>query len=95
MSENQGNIFAGLGICWGLNLVQVGMAMLALVAGNYGLAILAVILAGFGVIQLAYIVPLYFLLKRRGKVLTARGLVIAASITVLLNSACDWTVFHR
>jgi hypothetical protein len=92
MSENQGNIFAGLGICWGLNLVQLGFAAVGLFAP--GLPFLIVLLAGFGVIQLAYVVPMYLSFRRRGKVLTARGLVIAASITALLNTACDWTAFH-
>jgi hypothetical protein len=93
MSENQGSILKGLGICWGLNLVQFGFSVTGLIVPP--LLLLSFTLAGFGLIQLAYVVPTYISFKRRGQVMTARGLVIAASVTALLNTACDFAVFRR
>jgi hypothetical protein len=52
-----------------------------------------VVFGGIGVVQLAYIVPLYMHLKKNGQINTAKGLIIAASITVLLNVGC-WTQFR-
>jgi len=92
MSENQGNILKGLGICWGLNLVQFAISASGLILPP--LLPLTFALAIFGLVQLAYVVPLYISFKGRGQVMTARGLVIAASVTALLNAACDWNAFH-
>jgi len=44
-----------------------------------------------GFTQLVYQVPVYLVLRRKGKQGMARGIVIAASLTVLVNATC-WGV---
>jgi len=79
---DNGIIGAGMLICWGLNLAEVML--------GFFLAPLVVI-GGVGLLQLAYIVPLYSMFRRQGKTATAKGLVIGACVTALLNCAC-WSV---
>ncbi len=45
-------------------------------------------LFGIGLAQFLYAVPLYFRLMRRGHVEMAKGVVIGAVITFLLNGSC-------
>lgn len=47
-------------------------------------------LIGLG--QLVYVVPMYLHFRKTGRKRTATGLIIAASITALLNAAC-WGTF--
>ncbi len=53
-----------------------------------GLWPLIVGLAAFFVWQLLYVVPLILWLRRRGRVAMAKGVVIAAVLTALVNGAC-------
>lgn len=46
------------------------------------------LLFGIGLTQLLYAVPLYLRLQRRGHVEMAKGVVIGAVITFLLNGSC-------
>jgi hypothetical protein len=46
---------------------------------------------GIGLGQLLWIIPLYRSKRRTGATETAKGLIVAASITFLLNAAC-WGV---
>ena len=50
------------------------------------------ILLGIGIVQLAWILPLYFSLRNRGETETAKGLLIGAGITFLLNAGCRGVV---
>ena len=93
MNKGQGSVIPGMLLCWLLNLVQIGIAILLLAAADRYIASVYVLLAGLGLLQIAYVVPLYRLLRRKGKPRAATGLVIAASITALLNVACDWAAF--
>jgi hypothetical protein len=43
---------------------------------------------GIGLAQLLWIIPLYLRHRKRGTSETAKGLIVAASITFLLNAAC-------
>ena len=95
MKQPQGSVVLGMLLCWLLNLVQIGIAILLLTAADRYIASVYVLLAGLGLLQIAYVVPLYRLLRRKGKPRAATGLVIAASITALLNVACDWAAFGR
>ena len=95
MNKGQGSIVLGMLLCWLLNLVQIGIAILLLAAADRYIASVYVLLAGLGLLQIAYVVPLYRLLRRKGKPRAATGLIIAASITALLNVACDWAAFGR
>jgi hypothetical protein len=39
------------------------------------------------VVQVGYVVPIWRLLVRKGKLRTAKGMVIGASVTLLINAA--------
>jgi hypothetical protein len=93
MNKGQGSVVLGMLLCWLLNLVQIGIAILLLAAGERDIPSVYVLLAGMGLLQIAYVVPLYRLLRRKAKPRAATGLIIAASITALLTIACDWAAF--
>lgn len=89
MAKDEGSIILGLLLCWLFNVVHFGIA--ALVFGFTGeryMEPVFVLVLSIGILQLVYIVPIFRLLKRRGKRATAKGLIIAASITALLNATC-------
>ncbi len=57
------------------------------------LAILPMIYIGLS--QLVYMMPAILIFRRRGNTETAKGLVIGASLTFLLNAACNGLVFFN
>jgi hypothetical protein len=79
------SIVAGWAICWLLNIAQLGIGWLVLVAGERTLPAGYVLTGAIGVVQVGYVVPIWRLLRRRGKARTARGLLIAAAVTAALN----------
>ncbi|HEY1939319.1 MAG TPA: hypothetical protein VGJ33_15415 [Candidatus Angelobacter sp.] len=89
MSDDEGRIILGLLLCWGLNVAEIFVGILMLNSLIVGVAMIG----GVGVLQLVYVLPLYFWFKKQGKTDTAKGMVIAASITALLNAAC-WGMFY-
>jgi len=89
---SQGSIIAGLFLCWLLNLAYACIAWLLFVTSERTLPTGLILLTGIGVFQIAYVVPVYRLLRRRGKSRTAQGAAIAALITALLNLGA-W-LFH-
>jgi hypothetical protein len=88
MSKGEGNIILGMLMCWAFNIVHLGIGVLILMTGQRTLATALILILGIGLLQIAYVIPVYRLLRKRGKPMTARGLVIAASITALLNATC-------
>jgi len=84
MNTDEGQVIWGLLLCWGLNIGEVVIGFFALMMLPLGVALIG----GTGIIQLIYVLPLYFSFKKQGKTNTAKGLVIAASITALLNATC-------
>src|SRR5690349_2339869 len=88
MSKEEGHVLLGMLLCWLLNIVQLGIAALLLATGERTLPTVFILVGTIGLLQFVYVVPIWRLFKQRGKVMTARGLPIAASVTVLLNAAC-------
>ena len=86
-NDGRGSIVAGLAICWLLNITQLGIGWLLLVADVRMLPAYYVLIGAIGLVQVAYVVPIWRLLKRRGQSRTARGLLIAASMTAVVNAA--------
>ncbi len=86
-------MFLGMLICWLLNVVQLGIAFLLLAASEKLLPAFYVLVFAIGLVQIGYVVPLYRLLQRTGKPRAARGLMIAASITVIVSAVCDYRFF--
>ena len=90
MTVEKGNLGVGLIICWGCNLLHLGLGwFLLLTVMPAGL----VVFGGIGAVQLAYVIPLALYLKNSGQTNTMKGVILAASITVLLNVGC-WTQFR-
>jgi hypothetical protein len=85
VSDGKGSILAGLAVCWLLNIAQLGVAGLLLVADERTLPAVFVLVGAIGLVQVGYVVPIGRLLARRGKARTAKGLLIAAAITAGLN----------
>jgi hypothetical protein len=63
-----------------------------LTRGNGGAA-LGIFYFGIGITQLIYVVPAVIYFRRNGKPLIAKGVIIGASITFLLNAACFGVLF--
>lgn len=82
-----------MAICWLLNVAQLGVGWLLLVADVRMLAAYYVLVGAIGLVQVGYVVPVWRLLRRKGKPRTARGLLLAAALTALTNIVILWTVF--
>ena len=85
MAQGRGSILAGMAICWLLNVAQLGIGWLLLVSDVRMLPAYYVLIGAIGVVQVGYIVPIWRLLVRKGKPRAAKGLLIGAGLTALLN----------
>jgi hypothetical protein len=83
----------GVLICWFLNLVELGIAFLLLATSEKTLPAVYVLTTALGLVQIGYAVPIYRLLRRKGKMHTAQGLLIAACITAVANAGIDYYLF--
>lgn len=95
MNDGRGSIVAGLAICWLLNITQLGIGWLLLVADVRMLPAYYVLIGAIGLVQVGYVVPIWRLLKRRGQSRTAKGLLIAASMTAVVNAALAAAMLKR
>ena len=95
MNEGRGSIIAGLAICWLLNIAQLGIGWLLLVADERTLPAVYVLIGAIGLSQVGYVVPIWRLLLRRGQSRTARGFFIAAGITAAANVVLAAVIFKR
>ena len=88
--EYRGSVGRGFLLGVGLNLLQGVLLWLVMISlpGYENIGPLIIGLGGWGLIQLIYVVPIYLHLRRRNKSATAKGLIIAASIVVLINVGC-------
>jgi hypothetical protein len=93
MNDGRGSFVAGLAICWLLNIAQLGIGWLLLVADVRLLPVVYVLIGAIGVVQIGYVVPLWRLLLRKGKPRVAKGILIAAGITAILNMVVLAVVF--
>lgn len=83
----------GVLIGWFLNLVQLGIALLLLATTEKALPAVYVLLVALGLVQIGYTVPIYRLLRRKGKSTTAFGLLTAACVTAVVNAGLDYYFF--
>jgi heme/copper-type cytochrome/quinol oxidase subunit 3 len=88
MRDDKGSIAVGMAICWLLNLAQLGIGWLLLVADVRMLSAYYVMVGAIGLVQVGYVVPLWRLLRRKGKPRTAQGFMVAAVLTLI----CDVVV---
>ena len=88
MDQGRGSILAGMAICWLLNVAQLGVGWLLLVADVRMLPAYYVLVGAIGLVQVGYVVPLWRLLRRKGKPRTAKGLLLAATFN--LDRGCHF-----
>jgi hypothetical protein len=93
MDQGRGSILAGMAICWLLNVAQLGVGWLLLVADVRMLPAYYVLVGVIGLVQVGYVVPIWRLLRRKGKAKTAKGILLAAALTALINAVVAWTIF--
>lgn len=84
-SDGKGSIIAGWAICWLLNIAQLCIGWLMFVSDERMLPVGYVLIGAIGLVQVGYVVPIWRLLRRKGKPRTAKGLLIAAAVTAVLN----------
>lgn len=84
-SDGRGSIIAGWAICWLLNITQLCIGWLVFVSDERMLPAGYVLVGAIGLVQVGYVVPIWRLLRRSGKPRTAKGLLIAAAVTAVLN----------
>ena len=82
-----------MAICWLLNVAQLGVGWLLLVADVRMLPGYYVLVGAVGVVQVGYVIPIWRLLRRRAKPRTAKGMLLAAALTALMNLVTFWIVF--
>ncbi len=83
MAPEPGNIWRGISIAGFINLCALGGGFL-LIFAIVGIPIIA----GFGALQFAWILPIFFHFKSKQETETAKGILIAGGITVLLSAGC-------
>ena len=86
-------MFLGIVVCWLLNVVHLGIAYFIFVQSERMLSAVFILVGAIGLLQVGYIAPLWYLFRSRGKRRMARGLLIAATITLLVN-AVFWLVLY-
>ena len=75
----------GLGLLLLLHLIQIPLAAVTL-----GLSLIAL-----GLTQLAYVIPAVIIARRKGRPGIAKGLIIGAALTFLLNGTCTIYFFSN
>ena len=85
-TRERGSAAKGLAICWGCNILQLIVGWMLFFSPPAAM----VVFGGIGLVQLAYVIPFCRHFKSKGQTNVVNGLIIAASITALLNAGC-WT----
>jgi hypothetical protein len=93
MDQGRGSILSGMAICWLLNVAQLGVGWLLLVADVRMLPAYYVLVGAIGVVQVGYVGPIWRLLRRKAKPRTASGLLLAAALTAVMNAVVAWVIF--
>jgi hypothetical protein len=88
--QDKGSVGRGLGFTLLLHLLQLPIGLvLAFVPSAFPLIALFFI----GLSQCVYMIPALLYFRKNGETETAKGLLIGASITFLLNATCTAIVF--
>jgi len=97
-SHNEGSVWQGLLLCWGINFVltfigcSVAMIEDERPGGSNALVHAAAVMAlSTGLLQLLYVIPICRAMSKNGKTRTLKGVTIAAWTTALLN--VTWLAF--
>jgi hypothetical protein len=71
----------------------VFLLLFTIVPGEEGLGLAIYPPMFIGVSQLVYMIPAILIFRRRGDTRTAKGLIIGAALTFILNSTCNGLLF--
>jgi len=82
---SKGSIARGVGQVLLFHLLQIPLAAMTMFLS----------LAVISVSQLAYVIPAIVVARRKGHEETVKGIIIAASVSALLNIACTGYVFYN
>ena len=82
-----------MALCWLLNVAQLGIGWLLMVADVRMLPAYYVLTGAVCVVQVGYVVPIWRLLRRKGKPRTGKGVLLAAGFTALLNTVIAWMIY--
>ena len=98
VEQSKGSIRAGLGLTLLFHfVVQVSLLFIlgTIVTGERGLELGILPVMYIGLSQLVYMIPAAWIARRKGETETAKGLIVGASLTFLLNAACNGLVFFN
>jgi hypothetical protein len=84
-AEYTGSVAWGVGQVLLFHMLQIPVAFMTMF---FSLAVICVS-------QLTYVIPAIIVARRRGHEDTVKGIIIAASVTTLLNVACTGYVFYQ
>jgi len=88
------DVLKGLGLtALGHLIPALPLSLFSVLTHGYGGAALGIFYFGIGITQLIYVIPGIIYFRRHGKPLIAKGIIIGASITFLLNAACFGVLF--
>ena len=88
---NEGRLVKGFAIA---AVINIGAAIAAVLTIAVGIG--AVIVFGIGAVQALWIGPLYAVYRSKRETETAKGILLAAGFTFLLNAGCwGYMVFPR
>jgi len=84
-AKSKGSVAWGVGQIFLFHLLQIPLAAMTMFLS----------LAVISVSQLAYVIPAIVVARRKGHEDTVKGIIIAASVSALLNIACTGYVFYK
>jgi len=97
VEQSKGSIWGGLALTLGLHLfVQVPaffLLIFTIIPGEEGLGLAIYPSMFIGLSQVVYMIPAILIFRRRGDTGTAKGLMIGAALTFILNSTCNGLLF--
>ena len=85
MDQGRGSIL-GMAICWLLNVAQLGVGWLLLVADVRMLPAYYVLVGAIGLVQVGYVVPIWRLLRRKENLEQPQASLLAAGLHLYLNA---------
>ena len=94
--QRKGSVGLGLGLTVMFHViaqVTTFFVLMAIVSSNRGLELPILALMCMGLTQLVYMIPAILFSRKRGETETAKGLIIGASVTFLLNAAWSGLMF--
>ena len=96
VEQSRGSLWTGLGLTLVFHvLAQVAIQLLigAIVSDEMNMDIRLLPLVWLGLIQLVYMIPAILIFRRSGDSETAKGLIVGASLTLLLQATCSGLFF--